>query len=602
MSTGETWISLGASSLLNLSDLTTNLRDNVIDGLALGRVDVFPEDGTIGTVKVTVTYNAGKYLIVGAGVGVDNAGHRMASDALAPWSNVPFPDIGAVAYSIGARYQVRPGSVTANTADGTAVYDTLVEDVGELGAPDLVTDNGNGTVTLRINGLVGAGWVGAATRSVVAYLVNPVTGSASAIYTGTASLSGGNYVVTPGHQFGQSGTPSTTVGDYRVIVRGPTVSAIGLSSSYWVLGACNTGVVNTSPQVLIMPPGSWSSVFGAEHDTGTGKHTAINPTTVAVGGVSGVKVSAKGFDGADDTNNPKFKAVDSGNNSQVEILTDANAGGRIKFPLANMGTTAGARLDVRQNGAGTVKLWITNDRSNTDYADLEIDGVIRWNLNKSANTWKITANTAGNQILHVTNDGAGRASLTLDKGDLDVSNGKATIGNTGVDLVGASSEVNYVNARDRYLYLPAWSAFETLTGTPAPSRATNPPYVQDGAAPIVTLAYSLGTLGPDLEAKGMILDLFSCYHNRASATGSIVARLMYCGGSAGSAPVTVTTLTSTNTGGTWTVASMNTSGINHTWIRARHYWIELDINPNGDATLSNYKVHGFALKWTQAKV
>lgn len=601
MSTGTAWIELGLSSLINLDDLTDNLRDATIAAVATGRLDAYGEDGTIGTSKVTLTYGGAQVLSVGAGVGMDNNGNRLVSDGLSPWASVPFLDTVAVTYQIGARYQLRPSSVTGNTADGVPVYDELVEDVGELGAPDLVTVAGAG-LSIRVDTLAKTLWTDAAkTRPVVVYLVNPATGSADAIYSGTCGPNAGHIVIACPHQLGQA-TPSTTVADYRVIIRGPTIQTAALSSSYWVLGAVTSGVTTTVSQVQFLPWGTWSTRFLVEHNA-AGAHTAITANTLSLSGTVAAKIQAKGFNGTDDTNNPKFQAMDSGNNALVEVYTDGSAGGRLRFPLANMGSTGGARIDVRGAAPGTVNLWITNDRGTaTDYVDIHHDGVIRWNATKSANTWKLSTNQAAPVVLHVVNEnGANTAGLTLDKGDLNVANGKATIGSTGVDLTGASAEINYLATRDRSLYLAAYFPTE-FSGTILTSRASNPPYVQDNAAGALTLYYSLGTLELDPEASGMVLDTFSCYHNRASATGSIVATLYRADGQAGGAPVAVQVLTATSTAGTWGVTGMNVGGIAHTVLRTRHYWIELVINPSGDATLTNYKVHGFFLKFTKSKI
>jgi len=282
--TGDTWINLSTGQILDFAALQTGLIDGLIDGLAELRADVYGQDTTLGSNLATWTYAASTLDLDATRSGVTPDGYRITADHTdAAWQNVPFADSGATIYHIGARRQVRPSTVTGNSADGGYYYDETVEDVGELGAPDVITDRGGGAgLYVDVNpgsSLLGTNWTVANTRPVVVYLVNPVTASSAAIYEGTISwdAGAGKYRITVPHYFGQT-TVSTTAADYRVLVQGPTISTTPLGSdpSYWYLGACTSGVPATTGQNLVPTWGTWLALFGVEHDTASGKHGAIN--------------------------------------------------------------------------------------------------------------------------------------------------------------------------------------------------------------------------------------------------------------------------------------------------------------------------------------
>lgn len=283
--TGDTWIALETGQVLDFATLDTNLVGLTREALARVRADIFGTDATIGNAAATFTYASSTLDLDATRYGVTPDGYRIKADAAdAAWQNIPFKDTAAVLFHVGARRQLRPASVTGNTADGGYYYDTEIEDVGELGQPDAVTDQGGGAglfidVDADPTGIVREGWTVGQTRRVVVYLVNPVTASADAIYSGTIAWNAGagTHRITVPHYFGQGASPSLDPADYRVLIQGPTISVAPLSgSTYWELGACTTGVPSTSGQNVMPTWGSWLTWFAAEHDTTTGKHKAIN--------------------------------------------------------------------------------------------------------------------------------------------------------------------------------------------------------------------------------------------------------------------------------------------------------------------------------------
>lgn len=277
MSTGDTWIELATGQILDfdrLDDYLGQVRD-FMDGVVAG---IYGADTTIGGSYATFTYGASLLTLAATRSGINAEGHPMTATLGADgWTSIPFQDTAAIDYHLGARPNDRPSSVTGDTADGGFYFDEVEDAIGEQGAPDLVTDTGTG-LAFRIDTLVSV-WSGGGTRPVTIWKVNPVTASADAIWTGTASASGGHVVATVPHYFGQAaGSRSTTAADYRVHVEGLTVSTTNLATdpAYWYLGKVNTGVPVTTGQGLVPTWGTWLALFAVEHDTATGKHAAVN--------------------------------------------------------------------------------------------------------------------------------------------------------------------------------------------------------------------------------------------------------------------------------------------------------------------------------------
>lgn len=604
MSSGDVWINLVTGQVLDFSSLQTNLVDIIRDEINALRDDVYGQDATIGTALATMTYNASTLDLDATREAVTPRGYKITAVHIdAPWVFVPFQDTAATNYYVGARWQLRPNTVTGNTSDGSISYDTMIEDVGELGAPDSVTDNGNGTITLVIDTLAQHVWTVAGTRPVVVWLVDPVTAGAEAIYTGTAEHDTGQIVITIPHTLGQGASPSTTPADYQVILQGPTITTTNLSTNpeYWVIGEVNTGVFTATAQNLLPTWGSWSSLFAAEHNLASGVHTAITPDSVLVSGVSGVKVQTRAVDVPDRQGNPAIELLDELGTARITMTP--NEGGILSFPRVDLSPGGAAIVDVQRSGAAPQTSWLnlTNGQANNSQAYLQIDGTIRLNNLKTASVWALEANDAANMTLRVQNVGAGRADLLLPAGDLILSAGKLTASNTGIELQGASAEITYLTARARQVYLPAFIPARVASGTENITDTSTPPKIASNTTGAVVLIYPLNRLWLDSQDAGLELDTFNCRHRRNSGTGSIVAVLYRALADGSGARSAVSTLTATSNSGLWTISGMNTTGIGHTVSRNYHYWIELTIDPNG-GTAGDYEVQGFGLYFDQANI
>lgn len=283
--TGDTWIQLETGQILDFSRLKTDFLETVRDGLAGFQAGIYGNDTTIGSAWATFTVAADTIDLDATRKGITPSGHLITADATDPaWQTIPFANVGATLYHVGVRRQLRPSDVTGNTTDGQISYNQMIEDVGELGEPDTVTDHGSGLyldIAADPAGLVGTGWAGAATRPVVVWLATPETAGGDAIYEGEIEWDAGasTHRITIPHYLGQDAdAPSTDPADYRVLVRGPTITTnpLGTDPGIWYLGNVQSGAWATSGQNLVPSWGTWLALFQVEHDNATGAHTQIS--------------------------------------------------------------------------------------------------------------------------------------------------------------------------------------------------------------------------------------------------------------------------------------------------------------------------------------
>ena len=143
-------------------------------------------------------------------------------------------------YHVGLRANDYP--VESRLSDsGAYQYTRFAEGIGEVGDPNTVTDNGNSTITFRVNTVCGGyAWPNTSTtskRHVSIWLDTPLTsqsrteaqtiatstGTGNAIFHGTVDADGSNIEVTVPHTMGQT-TISTTAAHYKVMCHGFTVT------------------------------------------------------------------------------------------------------------------------------------------------------------------------------------------------------------------------------------------------------------------------------------------------------------------------------------------------------------------------------------------
>jgi len=169
--------------------------------------------------------------------------HTPLADYESPGS-VECENAAGTTYHVGARLQQVPIptalGVAQNGRTGQISYVALQVKIGELGHPDSVVDNGDGTVTITVDTITQAG--GAlrdhGDRDGTAWLVTPVTATSGAFGVATVEYAAGHYTMTC-NALGQAiGSVSTTAADYWVLIDGLTCSTADLSvdDDYLYLG------------------------------------------------------------------------------------------------------------------------------------------------------------------------------------------------------------------------------------------------------------------------------------------------------------------------------------------------------------------------------
>lgn len=135
-----------------------------------------------------------------------------------------FENTNAVDYEVGAGYIAKPSGIQNNPVYGFPEYVKYIEDVGEEAEPDEVTDNGNGTITFRVDSVTQANEDNSG-RTVRVFKKVPADGAltpAIAIEECTVAYGGGENTITTTGDLGQS-TVSTTASDYLVQLVGISI-------------------------------------------------------------------------------------------------------------------------------------------------------------------------------------------------------------------------------------------------------------------------------------------------------------------------------------------------------------------------------------------
>lgn len=239
MATGATYANLTHTRLIEMEDLKDrfldHLREKDVDNLSR----LYPDDGVFfDEIDFQITADDQFTLVYDAALEcTDGEGNIIIlSEGTDDGTAVPFANSNAVVYYVGLQHIERPIGLQNNARTGHAEYIEMLEDVGVLADPDLVTDNGDGTITFRVNSVCEASnsHVG---RQVVVWLKTPAPGAPSAavaIETCVVAYAAPNNTITTTGALGQSEV-STTASDYSVALLGPMVRLTDLSDDAGVV-------------------------------------------------------------------------------------------------------------------------------------------------------------------------------------------------------------------------------------------------------------------------------------------------------------------------------------------------------------------------------
>lgn len=222
MPTGTTFVNLYNKRILGLNAVKVRFFDYLKAytedlGAVLYGEGVFAAVGMAGTVP-------DKFDLAADVDGEDGDGHHLQWSS-ASWS---FENILAQWYDVGFVYAERPdGAIETNPRTGEYEYVNMMETAGDAGAPDSVAFPGPG-LSFVIDTLLGGPGTSHAGRSALIYLKDRAATDNPAVAFETVAIAwvaGQNVVVTAG-TLGQA-VPSLVAADYRIIVEGPSVRAVG---------------------------------------------------------------------------------------------------------------------------------------------------------------------------------------------------------------------------------------------------------------------------------------------------------------------------------------------------------------------------------------
>lgn len=221
----------------------------------------------------------------------------------------------ATFYEVGAGFVSRPSGIQINARTGLPEFIKRVEDIGDEADPDLVTDNGNGTITFRVDSLVepagGESFAGREVRVFKKVLAAGATTELEAIETLVVSYGGTNNTITTVGALGQS-VISTVAADYTVQLVGLSIRRAGgsqpLSASdhHFIAGAvfgnggtpvafatATQAIINTANLTAIGARSPWADgTTNPADDLGDVLEKIITDLTSVTGGRGAAKLTA----------------------------------------------------------------------------------------------------------------------------------------------------------------------------------------------------------------------------------------------------------------------------------------------------------------------
>jgi hypothetical protein len=236
MSTSDKYVALTEKRLLGWQSLKEQLFDYFTDQLKDLQMTYFSRSGTFSNIDFAGDgpneFKLIDYLTTKVAA-LDGFGNLLAPvNRPTDVEDIPFANTLGTNYHVGIQRADIPSGFHINPADGMPFFDSYEEIIGYVGIPDLVSSDGMGGLSFRVDSITSA-TSSHQGRRVVVWKVTPgkeAQTEADAIEECTVVyLFGHNGCGTAG-TFGQGSTISTTPSDYRVALVGPRVSTVSLVS------------------------------------------------------------------------------------------------------------------------------------------------------------------------------------------------------------------------------------------------------------------------------------------------------------------------------------------------------------------------------------
>lgn len=395
MSTGAEYLNATRKRLLGREDLD----DRFLSHLRTLVQESFEKSYRTGIVFDTALGLAAdgndKFQITGTSPSTDGLGHQLDHrDRAEYYDDLQFENAAAIDYDVALHYTTLPNGVQINPRSGLPEYISWEEGIGESADPDSVTDNGNGTITFRVDSVAEPG-VSHAGRKCLVFKKTVAAGAtteAVAVEILTVTWSGGQNLITTVAALGQT-TISTTASDYTVVMLGPTVrrntSLLGIDG-YVFIGQV-TGVGAGSPP---------SSFDTSGQDVVTGSLADLQDITSRNATTDRLKVDVKSYTG--DVSDPQiavrnpagsivFKVDGNGNVTVEGTTTQQDVVTVYSSETITDNLTAGDATGDSHKIKGT--WWHTNPAESANY--FKVDGA----------SGRIGFNTAPDGAMQFKSDG-----------------------------------------------------------------------------------------------------------------------------------------------------------------------------------------------------
>lgn len=455
--TGDTWLNAFSGKIFSLQDIGDNFLVAVRRDTVQAAQDVHVLGGML-TTKATLTVASDQFTLSAPGAGYAPSGDRLVlTNTIAEgWVDIPFEDLGATVYHVGARFVDVP-VVAEPGADGLAHFGHFAERQATIFNPTAVSAAPGDGLLLTMTAALPAGMKATTStgprKCVVWYQDTsgrPATSNSTlAIEVADLIRVGAIWRVETAAKFGQS-TFSTVGARYNVAVLGgipyrSTELPGDWTTHYLFIGTITSGVFDNSAAPLIAGVAGLTAKFAIEHDVSTGLHTDINADradvgspvglTSAAGAVTAEAVEANGTrirEGSTDaltTAHVDVQQLNGTSKIQLRAGDPASAigGGSIHFP--NPDQSSDNAIGISTAYAGQVLCYLTNNEAPNRDMRIVVDGEILQNPTKTSARFGVFTDKAASDNFELEGLGAGVLNLRLLDGGIDVANGDIEAGN-----------------------------------------------------------------------------------------------------------------------------------------------------------------------------
>lgn len=223
MSTADVFMEIRSGRLVGADDLKDRVLGYLKDRVADLGARVYNYPGVFTAFTLT-SPAADTITVTGTGYAADGLGNILQPSLCVDGADnfmagVGFENALGVTYYVVLKYAELPSGAQQNSK-GFAEFTGTREFIGESGDPDGVTDNGNGTITFQINGLLEG--VKSVPRKAYVWLKVPQSSSSEHKQLCTISWNGAANTITTTHKLGQT-TVTTDASKYTVLVPGPSI-------------------------------------------------------------------------------------------------------------------------------------------------------------------------------------------------------------------------------------------------------------------------------------------------------------------------------------------------------------------------------------------